>query len=570
MASHSCGLAPEKAIYTIAYNKEKDETDIFMRADREVLSMKTELITCGGRQSMHVITSGEPHPGHGTFEPWGKGHFPSMEESEQLQIWRDKNFQKTMSAVCNKQHRTAAGARKCPSKIPSPNWSGFKPHLMRASRPHVNAIWRSGYYSIPFEPNEQGGPLPVPRTSIPSLVKELAKINQYRRDRRHSHSSMSSDTSLALDDSQSSRVPALPTGHATHECSVGKSADNPIQIHDEPSFQAEGGSFNSENGVEAEVSSFSFQLKTPKGIRPAVHDELILRGLGSPLKECRDAANELFMMKQSHRSYTKNQLKRRENKFLDIFRHGKNFPTPQDLEKDLFSPYKPLRDAARNIFMRKNPTDTAATVQIYNKGLIDLYKKEQIKKNLQQMHLERKEDQMSLKRKGPQITSAVSWDQELWEAVDCEDPYVKMWAEKYHKMLVKKVPTCHPDMVVATKALNSALKDYKYRLKQEVRKEQEKLDEMKLTKELRDLYLVQQGDEAARAPEAQLSALQREQPEATFARPPSPTPISDTPEGTDDDEIPMLVAEAMEDFAPDNMMNKGNLEVPLKQESEQE
>ena len=93
---------------------------------------------------------------------------------------------------------------------------------------------------------------------------------------------------------------------------------------------------------------------------------------------------------------------------------------------------------------------------------------------------------------------------------------------------------------------------------------------MRLTKELRNLYLVQQGDEAARAPEAQLSALQREQPEATLARPPSPIPISDTPEGTDDDEIPMLVVEAMEDFAPDNMMNKGNLEVPLKQESEQE
>ena len=158
----------------------------------------------------------------------------------------------------------------------------------------------------------------------------------------------------------------------------------------------------------------------------------------------------------------------------------------------------------------------------------------------------------------------------MWEAVDCEDPYVKMWAEKYHKMLVKKVPSCHPDMVVATKALNSALKDYKYRLKQKVKKDQGKLDEMRLTKELRDLYLVQQGDEAARAPEAQLSALQREQPEATFARPPSPTPISDTPEGTDEDEIPMLVAEAMEDFAPDNMMNKGNMDVPLKQESEQE
>ena len=469
MASHSCGLAPEKAVYTIAYNKEKDETDIFLRADREVLSMKTELITCGGKQSMHVITSGEPHPGHGTFEQWGKGHFPSMEESEQLQIWRDKNFKKTMSAVCNTPHRTAAGARKCPSKIPGPNWSGYKPHLMRASRPHVNAIWRSGYYSIPFEPNEQGGQLPVPSTSIPSLVKELAKINQYRRGRRQSHSSISSDTSSTLDDNQSSRVPAVPTGHSTHECSVGKSVDNPIQIHDEPPSLAEGGSINLENGVEAEVSSFSFQLKIPKGIRPTVHDELILRGLGSPLAECRNAANDLLLMKQSHRSYTKNQLKRRENKFIDIFRHGKNFPTPQDLEKDLFSPYKPLRDAARVIFMNKHIPDTATTVQIYNKGLIDLYKKVQTKKNLKQMNLERKEDQMLLKKKGPQITNAVSWDPELWEAVDCEDPYVKMWAEKYHKMLIKKVPSCHPDMMVAAKALHSALKDYKYRVKQQVR-----------------------------------------------------------------------------------------------------
>ena len=258
MASHSCGHAPEKAIYTIAYNKEKDETDIFLRADREVLSMKTELITCGGRQSLHVITSGEPHPGHGTFEQWGKGHFPSMEESEQLQIWRDKNFRQTMNAVCNTPHRTAAGARKCSAKIPAPNWSGYKPHLMRASRPHVNAIWRSGYYSIPFEPNEQGGPLPVPRTSIPSLAKELAKIHLYRRGRRQSHSSISSDTSSPMDDNQSTRVPAVPTGHTTQEYSVGKSVDNPIQIHDEPPFLAEGGARNFENGVEAEVSSFSF------------------------------------------------------------------------------------------------------------------------------------------------------------------------------------------------------------------------------------------------------------------------------------------------------------------------
>ena len=125
-------------------------------------------------------------------------------------------------------------------------------------------------------------------------------------------------------------------------------------------------------------------------------------------------------------------------------------------------------------------------------------------------------------------------------------------------------------MVLVLRSLNSALKDYNRRLKEQVLRENAQLEEMKLSKELKDLYLVQQGERAAGAPEAQLPAQQREQPEATLARPASPTPISITPEGTDEDEIPLLVAEAMEDFAPDSMMNKNNLDVPIKQESEQE
>ena len=372
---------------------------------------------------------------------------------------------------------------------------------------------------------------------------------------------------------KSSRVPDLPAGQNHHECSVGMSADNPIQIHDEPpQMKSDNGPLCfEENGVETEVSSFSFKLRIPKGMRPLVHDELILRGLASPDDACRSAANDLLKMKQAHRSYTQNQLRRRENKFMDTFRSGRNFPTPDDLEKDLYSPHKPLRDAARSLFMNKMNKNRplVETVQEYNKGLIDQYRKVQINNNVRQGILERKEANMAKKR-GPQISSAVSWDPELWEAVDCEDPYVKMWAENYHKLLRRNVPSCHPDMIVVVKALNSALKEYNERMKKEVQKEKEKLEEMNITKELRELYLVQQGRKAARAPEAQLSALQREQPEATLARPPSPTPISGTPEGTDEDEIPMLVAEAMEDFAPDNILNKGNLDLPLKQESEQE
>ena len=313
-----------------------------------------------------------------------------------------------------------------------------------------------------------------------------------------------------MDDSQSSRVPDLPAEHPiTQHHTVGRSADNPIQIHDEPSSLAEGGSHSLGDGVEAEVSSFSFKLKNPKGIRPSVHDELILRGLGSPDAECRNAANDLLLMKQTHRSYTKNQLRRRENKFIDIFLSGRNFPTPQDLQNDLLSPYKPLRDAARIIYLKKDNANPASTVQIYNKGLVELYKKEQTKKNLAQDIFDRKEAQKAKKMSLQiSISNAVSWDPELWDAVDCEDPYVKMWAENYHKLLLKQVPRNHPDMVVVIKALNSALKDYKQRMKQELKKEQEKLNELRVTKEFRDLYLVQQGNEAAGAPEAQLPALQ--------------------------------------------------------------
>ena len=129
MASHSCGHAPEQATYTLAYNKAKDETDIHLRADREVLSLKAELITCGGRQSMHVISSGKPHPGHGMFEPWGKGHFPSMEESEQLKIWRDKNFEKAMNKViCTTPPQNSS---RCQEMFSQDSW----PQLVRLQAP---------------------------------------------------------------------------------------------------------------------------------------------------------------------------------------------------------------------------------------------------------------------------------------------------------------------------------------------------------------------------------------------------------------------------------------------------
>ena len=296
---------------------------------------------------------------------------PSMEAIEQLMMWRDKNMKKTMAKpVCTTPHDTAAGTRKCDSKINGPNWSGYKPHKMRPT--HKKAIWRSGYYAVPFQPNAEGEllPLPVPATSIPSLVKELAKVSQRRRDRSHSHSSNSSDTSSALGDSQSFRVPEVPQAHSNKH-KVGRGTSDAIQIHEPPcSLSGSSQKQQRKNGVEAEASSFSFNLREPKGIKPHVHDEMILRGMKSPDPECRQRAHDILLIKQSYRSYTQNQLTRRENKFLDVFKSGRNIPGSEYLQKDISSVYKPLRDAAMFIHLNIYNPDPAASVQRYNHELI--------------------------------------------------------------------------------------------------------------------------------------------------------------------------------------------------------
>ena len=57
-----------------------------------------------------------------------------------------------------------------------------------------------------------------------------------------------------------------------------------------------------------------------------------------------------------------------------------------------------------------------------------------------------------------------------------------------------------------------------------------------------------------------------EQPEATPAQP--TYPMVHIPEDNTDEDVPALVACAMEDFAPDEKLNKDNLDAPIKTESD--
>ena len=208
---------------------------------------------------MVANASSVPYRDQGMFKSWGKDTLSDQDESEQLKLWRDKcaKAKKRVSTpTCNSPHKTSTSARKCTARVPGANWIGYKPERMRTST--KNLIWRTGYPSTPSQAEEVPLPVDVPATSIPSLVKDLARVSRKGRSRSHSQSStLSSDTSPALMEAQplrgrsrshsqsstlsSDTSPALmeaqplrgPQVHVNRYM-AGKEASNVVQMHEPP------------------------------------------------------------------------------------------------------------------------------------------------------------------------------------------------------------------------------------------------------------------------------------------------------------------------------------------------
>ena len=91
-----------------------------------------------------------------------------------------------------------------------------------------------------------------------------------------------------------------------------------------------------------------------------------------------------------------------------------------------------------------------------------------------------------------------------------------------------------------------------------------------LSEKIKDLTLIQDQAPAREAemgqPEVKPQGDLWEQPEATPAQP--TYPIVHIPEDNTNEDVPALVACAMEDFAPDKKFNKENLDAPIKTESD--
>ena len=87
---------------------------------------------------------------------------------------------------------------------------------------------------------------------------------------------------------------------------------------------------------------------------------------------------------------------------------------------------------------------------------------------------------------------------------------------------------------------------------------------------IQDLTLIPDRDSAKEAemgqPEVKPQGDLREQPEATLSQP--AFPHVGTPGDNTDEEVTALIDSAMEDFAPDEQLNKNNLDAPIKSESD--
>ena len=123
------------------------------------------------------------------------------------------------------------------------------------------------------------------------------------------------------------------------------------------------------NVVEAEASSFLFNFKVGKCPKTKINNLLLGRGLNSSDAETRQAALDLYMMLASG-SYTKNQLLRRENKFLDKFRSGKNIPVRSQILEDTNVNNLEPKEKALKLDMGLYQSHSEA-IQLYNKALIE-------------------------------------------------------------------------------------------------------------------------------------------------------------------------------------------------------
>ena len=384
---------------------------------------------------------------------------------------------------------------------------------------------------------------------------------------------------------------------------AGEGPSDVVQYHPSP---------NPSGVVEAEVSPPKDIQEEIQGFpikflryRPIVITEELDKGLQSNNETVRSAAFKLHMMISSGK-YIKAQVLQLEQELLEAYcidgietipeaiRARSRYPTFTEIllalksdspmyKKKAIMMYKisvriadekdPSYQEAAKVFYQSKE-DYLETIRLLELGVI----------NASMTNLDRNKGRKG--KKEPKIIGTMTIADDLFNELDSDDPNLKACANDYYSVLISGTSLRDPKFNIVCKKFKAAMENHNAKLKAQLGKLQtlkgqpglsliQQLHDNEdmqanLSEKIKELTLIQDQTPAREAemgqPDVKPQGNLWEQPEATPAQP--TYPIVHIPEDNTDEDVPALVACAMEDFAPDEKLNKENLDAPIKTESD--
>ena len=619
MESYSCTTYREQFNAEILNDKEKQEGCLQVTGDGDILRAEVQHISPKGRHTL-VISSNPPMQ-QKAFQPWGKDNWPTQKESICLVNWREYNMDKyPPGPICRTIHKTAESARKCMAHIPGPNFIGYKPELMaadwhpvpappqpelsrkkdkgkRIAATQLKPYWRTNYPT--YSAWDEG----TPATSIPSLVKELAKTTKRPRSASQSSSS-SGDNYPVMREALNKRPMGPPLSKARkakahfYRMKAGEGTSDVVQYHptsNHPKKKEHSGVVEAEVSPPKETQRFPMKFLA---FKPLVTRQELDEGLQHYNETLRSAAFKLHMLIKSG-MYNKDQASQLEQSFLEAYilhkiqvspvstRNGPRQPTLQDIQLALGTDSPMLRKKAIIIYklskkisndndpsyqeaakaFYRSRVDYLETIRLLELGVLDV----------SMTNLDGKK-----RSKEPKIIGTMTIADDLFQALDRDDRHLKVCANDYYSVLIASTSLRDPKFNLVCRKFQVALENHNAKLRAQLEELQAKKgqgqslmqdsedNQVSLSSKIKDLTLVHDQVPAGEADEGQPEVKPQgnlwEQPEATPTQP--AYPIVHIPEDCTDEDVPALVGYTMEDFAPEEKFNINNLDAPIKSESD--
>ena len=383
---------------------------------------------------------------------------------------------------------------------------------------------------------------------------------------------------------------------------VGEGPSDVVQYHPTPSPLTEEphcGVVEAEVSPPKETKSFPIQFLR---VSPLVTRKELDEGLQSDNETVRSAAFKLHMLIASGK-YTKAQATQLEQTFLEAsylhkikmipgsLRTGTSPPTFQEIQLALQTDSPMLRKKAIIMYKLKIQSSLDESDFSYQEAAKAFYRsREDYLETLRLLEQGVLDVSMTnldgkTRNKQPKIIGTMTIADDLFKALDSEDPNLRACANDYYSVLIAGTSLRDPRFNLVCRKFKVAMENYNAKLRAQL----DELQTLKgpgqsliqqlhhnedmqasLSSQIKDLTLIPDQEPREKVgmgrPEVKPQGDLREQPEATPDQP--ALPLLGISGDSTDEEITALIVSGMEDFASDEKINKNNLDAPIKSESD--